>query len=102
MLYLNRINVSPKCVSTELTRALSIETTEEKIKIAKLSFYKRLMANRFTAELYSELEANRVQESFPEEFNELTKSLQKCKHVKGEPFSKVEKAEVAIDSIILR
>jgi len=82
------------CLNTDLMRALNIELTEEKLKINKLNFLTRIMSNTFTKDLYGELKALKITNSYPLQIEDLLKPLGEIKFHDGRVFTEEEKAKL--------
>jgi len=93
------LNIKKRCLSTELLRSLDVEMTVEKLRIQKLNFVPRLLANQATANLYNVIESLKVPNSMPTIINEIIKLIGNPKHWRGEVFTLKEKASVMADAI---
>jgi hypothetical protein len=87
------------CLNTDLMRALGIELTEEKYKIYKLDFVVRIRTNKFTNDLYDELESMNVKVGYPTEINEIIAPIGNVLHRNGVPFTTDEKAAILSTSL---
>ncbi len=88
------MGITNYCLNTDLMRALGIELTEEKYKIYKLDFVVRIRTNKFTNDLYDELESMNVKDGYPTEINDIIAPMGNVLHRNGVPFTTYEKAAV--------
>jgi hypothetical protein len=95
------IGITNGCHVKELLRGLGVELTEKKYVIKKLSFVSRLLSNKFTKQLYDELEQLEIFGSLPLCINRILKPVSEAKHFIGTQFSKIEQIETIIRSLVI-
>jgi len=92
--------ISNDCYVTELLRALNIELSDEWFWTMKLKFVGRLLSNKFTRNLYEELENLRIEDSLPVCVNRLLRPFTNVKHLNGIQFTLLEKCRCMVDGLI--